>query len=128
MKLPGILWALPVTLPALFCAALFCTRRASLQYREGAFDCSGPSVARALEWLPTNGRVSAITIGHVIFSRDDDTAVKWCAHERIHVRQYERWGVFFPLAYAAASAIAWSKGERAYYDNVFEREARQQGC
>ena len=125
MKLPGILWAMPITLPALLCAALFCTCRASLRYRDGAFDCAGASVARVLTWLPTNGQVSAITIGHVIFSRDDATAVKWCAHERIHTRQYERWGVFFPLAYVTASAIAWTRGQCPYRDNIFEREARQ---
>lgn len=127
MKILGILWASPVTLPALLIAMLFCSRHANLRYRQGAIDCSGPSVARALTWLPTRGQVVAITFGHVIFSRDENTAATWCAHERTHVSQYERWGIFFPPAYAIASAIAWTHGQCPYRDNMFEREARQSG-
>jgi hypothetical protein len=48
------------------------------------------------------------------------------AHERAHVRQYERWGIFFLPAYLLASAGAWLRGAAPYADNVFERQARRQ--
>jgi hypothetical protein len=41
------------------------------------------------------------------------------------VRQYERWGILFPILYVASSAIALLRGGSAYRDNVFEREAFQ---
>ncbi len=49
------------------------------------------------------------------------------AHEHAHVRQCERWGVLFPLAYVVAGLYAAFRARRftAYYwDNAFEREAR----
>jgi hypothetical protein len=45
------------------------------------------------------------------------------AHERVHVRQYERWGPLFVPLYLAASIWAAVNGGDAYYDNPFEREA-----
>ena len=64
-----------------------------------------------------------MTLGHVVLGRDRE-ALEWSrAHERVHVRQCERWGPFFLPAYGVASLIAMSRGERAYRDNAFEREA-----
>jgi len=40
------------------------------------------------------------------------------------VRQYERWGVFFLLAYPAASLLAAWQGGHFYRDNCFEVQAR----
>ncbi len=45
------------------------------------------------------------------------------AHERVHVRQYERWGPLFLPAYLAASLCAVARGRHAYFGNCFEREA-----
>ena len=45
------------------------------------------------------------------------------AHERVHVRQYERLGaLFFPL-YVGSSLVQWLRGRDPYFDNHFEREA-----
>jgi hypothetical protein len=69
------------------------------------------------------GGASAMTLGHVVLGRDLD-ALEWSRdHERIHVRQAERWGPLFLPAYGVASLIAWIKGGSAYRDNCFEREA-----
>lgn len=68
-------------------------------------------------------RVEAITLGHVIVARDVETADRMRTHEQVHVRQYERWGMIFPLAYLVASAIAVIRGDCAYRGNAFEREA-----
>ena len=44
-------------------------------------------------------------------------------HERIHVRQCERWGPLFLPAYLLASAFIALRGGNPYLDNPFEREA-----
>jgi hypothetical protein len=46
------------------------------------------------------------------------------AHERAHVRQFERWGVLLLVLYPLAGVLAWARGGHPYRDNVFEREAR----
>ena len=69
------------------------------------------------------GGASAMTLGHVVIGRDA-SALQWSrAHERVHVRQCERWGPFFLPAYFAGLLIAVVRGGRAYRDNPFEREA-----
>jgi hypothetical protein len=70
-------------------------------------------------------RPAAMTLGHVILAVDQPTLDRWRAHERVHVRQAERWGPLFPLAYAAASAAAWGRGKDPYLENFFELEAQQ---
>ena len=47
------------------------------------------------------------------------------AHEQAHVRQYERWGVFFFVAYPAASLWQLLRCRRPYIDNWFEVQARE---
>lgn len=70
---------------------------------------------------------SAITLGHVVLGLDADVLARVRAHEQVHVRQYERWGALFLLAYPAASLYQWLRGRDAYRDNPFEREARAKG-
>jgi hypothetical protein len=69
-----------------------------------------------------------LTLGHVVLARDLPALQQTRAHERVHVRQYERWGPFFLPAYAAASLWALSRGRHPYVDNWFEREARQRAA
>jgi hypothetical protein len=67
----------------------------------------------------------AITFGHVIVAVTEAELGRCHQHEREHVRQYERWGPFFFVAYAASSAWQVLKGRRAYWDNYFEVQARK---
>jgi len=54
----------------------------------------------------------------------DREALAWSrAHERVHVKQAERWGPLFLPAYGVGSIIALLRGGRAYRDNPFEKEA-----
>jgi hypothetical protein len=46
------------------------------------------------------------------------------AHERAHVRQFERWGMLLLVLYPLAGLLAWMGGGNPYHDNLFEREAR----
>ena len=70
--------------------------------------------------LPFN----AITFGHLIAAVDAAELERLRAHERVHVAQYERWGVLFFVAYPLASLGPWLRGGRAYLDNRFEVQAR----
>ena len=66
----------------------------------------------------------AITLGHVIVAATPQELDRLRAHELVHVRQYERWGLFFFAAYATSSLWQLLRGRRAYWDNHFEIEAR----
>ena len=69
------------------------------------------------------GGASAMTLGHVVLGRDKKLLEMTRRHERVHVRQCERWGPLFIPAYLIACAVAFLSGRRAYEDNPFEREA-----
>jgi hypothetical protein len=72
--------------------------------------------------------IAAITFGHVVLGSNDRALDESRAHERVHVRQYERWGAIFPLAYLAASVAAAARGLSPYGGNAFERQAfREEG-
>ncbi len=74
-------------------------------------------------WLLRRVGASAMTLGHVVLARDSD-AHEWSReHERVHVRQVERWGPLFLPAYGIASLLAWARGAHYYFDNPFEIEA-----
>lgn len=66
----------------------------------------------------------AITFGHVVIGLSEHHLECLRAHEHEHVRQYERWGIFFFLAYPASSLYQWVRGNNAYRDNWFEVRAR----
>ncbi|HVE90141.1 MAG TPA: signal peptide prediction [Burkholderiaceae bacterium] len=67
----------------------------------------------------------AITFGHVIVAVTEAELVRYREHERVHVRQYARWGPFFPVAYVATAVWQLFNGRRAYWDNYFEVQARK---
>ena len=76
--------------------------------------------------FPFCGPVAAITLGHVVLGVSADALNATRTHERVHVRQYERWGILFLVLYPLAGVHAWMKGGNPYLDNVFERQARGQ--
>ncbi len=67
----------------------------------------------------------AIALGHVIVAIGREELDGMRSHEQVHVRQYERWGIFFFPAYAASSLWQLVRGRDAYWDNHFEVEARR---
>ena len=69
------------------------------------------------------GGASAMTLGHVVLGRDPELLDLTRSHERVHVRQYERWGPLFIPAYLGVMLILMARGRRPYEDNPFEREA-----
>lgn len=126
MRLWFYLWALPVsTLGALF-ALLARATGGRFQWMDGVLEASGGWPAAWLRHgFPYSGPVAAITLGHVVLGISDDALNLTRAHERVHVGQYERWGILFLLLYPLASALAWMRGGHPYLDNLFERQARE---
>lgn len=68
--------------------------------------------------------LGAITLGHVVLGGSTHTLSQLRAHEQEHVRQYERWGPVFFLAYPASSLIQLLRGRHPYWFNHFEVQAR----
>jgi len=116
-------WASPNTLfGAVLGLAVLCTG-GRLRLLSGTAEFSGGCIGRLIERLPPALRFSAITFGHVVLGSSEAVMPVVRAHERVHVRQYERWGVFFLPAYLLSSGWEAARGRRAYRDNYFEREA-----
>ena len=122
-------WAAPTTAAGLpFVLAAVASRRGgSAAIVDGVVEVSGGPATwflRSVTPRVTGGRgASAMTLGHVVIGRDADDLARTRPHERVHVRQVERWGPLFLPAYLAASATAWRRGGHYYNDNAFEREA-----
>lgn len=120
-------WALPATLLGLLMAGL-ALRRGRVRVIDGVLEAHGPWLRWALTTcVPLPGGAAAITLGHVVLGQNEHALEHTRAHERVHVRQYERWGVFLLPAYLVASVYATLSGGHYYFDNAFEREASADG-
>lgn len=117
-------WPLPITLFGTVLGLIILIFGGTFRRQGIALEGSGGPAAGVLWLFSPRGRIEAITLGHVIIARNAAMADALRPHEHAHVRQYERWGVLFPLAYLAAGAWAHLQGGCAYRDNCFEREAR----
>lgn len=118
-----IVWASPYSLVGLVIGGVGMLTGGSGRLRAGALEFYGGSTAWLVRHLPTGPYTLGMTLGHVIIGQ---TAVGLdiCAlHERVHVRQFERWGPLMGPAYLLASAWQWAIGRNAYRDNPFEVQA-----
>jgi hypothetical protein len=126
-----VAWALPVSMFALILLPL-AIRRAHWRVTGGALEVTSPALGWFLRsaWarvLSGGCGFAAATVGSVIVARDEAALACCRMHERVHVRQCERWGPLFPLAYVAAGlwvALKLRSLRSYYWDNPFEREAR----
>jgi len=123
------LWAGPTTCIGLVLVILAITSGGSARVVDGVIEAEGGLVEIFLRrivglWLP--GGASAMTLGHVVIARNRACHDRTRAHERVHVRQCQRWGPLFLPAYLAASAAMFLMRKNAYRDNPFEREAFSQ--
>jgi hypothetical protein len=118
------LWALPTTCVGLVAVLLTLATRGRAKAVQGCLECHGGFATWLLaKATPLPGGANAMTLGHVILGLDKD-CLDWSReHEHVHVRQAERWGVFFLPAYLGASAWLWLRGKDAYRENPFEKEA-----
>jgi hypothetical protein len=112
-------WAAPWTAAGLLAALPAWAFGAHLARRDGTIEAHGGRLGD----FASRGCFGAITLGHVILACDGPTLEALRRHERVHVRQYEAWGLLFVPAYLLASAWVWCRGGRAHADNPFERAA-----
>jgi hypothetical protein len=126
LRLLGYLWALPVTLPGVLAAIIARGSGGTLQQVDGVLESAGGWPAWVLRrGFPFSGAVAAITLGHVVVGVSLGALTATRAHERAHVRQFERWGMLLLVLYPLAGLLAWMGGGNPYRDNLFEREARR---
>ena len=118
-------WAFPTTfLGLLFLPLALLSRAGGARVVDGVLELHGGPVAWFLRRCTLlRGGASAMTLGHVVLGRDATLLDLTRSHERVHVRQCERWGPLFIPAYLLASALVFFRGGRPYEDNPFEREA-----
>lgn len=122
------IWASPNSLVGLLFVPIVVFGRGGIQLVDGVIELYGPLLSLVLRhcvFMP--GGASAMTLGHVVLGRDRESLSATRAHERVHVRQYERWGPAFMPAYLLASVWALMSGAGPYYGNRFEREALENG-
>lgn len=123
LRLLAYVWAFPTTaLGLVFVPESLLS--GGVRFVDGVVEVHG----RVVRWFLTHctilqGGASAMTLGHVVLARSRAVHDATRCHERVHVRQCERWGPLFIPAYLVISAVLWLRGLRAYEDNPFEREA-----
>ncbi len=117
-------WALPATSVGLALVAVALVTGARATVVDGVIEAhSGVLETFLRRWVPLRGGASAMTLGHVVVGRDAGALARTRAHERVHVKQAERWGLFFIPAYVLASIVVVMRGGHYYRDNRFERDA-----
>ncbi len=119
----GYAWAAPATLLGLAAALLARAAGADAIIIDGVLEVGGGRLERVLSRLPRPLRFQAITLGHVIIGTSHSALAACRRHERVHVRQYERWGIFFFPLYLGSSLWQLARGRDPYRDNHFERQA-----
>jgi hypothetical protein len=118
------LWALPTTAIGLLCLPLALFGGGRVRIVRGVIEMHGPAIEWVLRRLvPIEGGASAMTLGHVVIGRNQICLDLSRDHERVHVRQCERWGPLFIPAYLLSSVVLRLRGKDAYRENPFEREA-----
>jgi hypothetical protein len=98
-------------------------RGGQIERRNGVVLVTGGQVPFLLRGFRNLSGGAAMTLGHVIFARDQQCLNKSLNHELVHVRQFERWGPFcLPASWAIALWLRL-RGFDPYLDHPFEREA-----
>ncbi len=118
-----VLWVSPYSLLGLGIGSLGMLLGGRGRFRDGAFEFYEGGTARFVRRLPTGPTTAGFTLGHVILGQTGDGLELVGKHERIHMRQFERWGPLMGPAYLGASAWLWWQGRDPYRDNPFEVEA-----
>ena len=116
-------WASPATALGLLLGLFAIISGGRLRFRGGVTEVSGGLVG----WLLRGNRFwqggAAMALGHVILARDAISLERSRPHEFVHVRQFERWGVFLlPASLLIVWWLAW-KGYDSHLDHPFEQEA-----
>jgi len=123
-KLLLYVWVAPGSCVGLTAAMFALVRGGRWSIVDGVLEVSSDRITQQLGRISAvGGPISAITLGHVVVGASQQDLDRTRIHERVHVRQYERWGPLFIPAYLLASAGIWLRGGHPYLDNPFEVEA-----
>lgn len=125
LRVAALLWAAPNSVIGLPLAALGLLPGGSVRLRDGALECVVGTLPQRLRTWGDRLGIEVITFGHVVVAGSHALMSASRQHERVHVRQYERYGPFFLPVYAASSVLALARGRHPYSHNRFEREARR---
>jgi hypothetical protein len=123
-RIAGYTWAGPATLLGLAVAAVALACGARGRSERGVLEVCGGRLATWLARLPGVRHFEAVTLGHVVLADSRQALERQRAHERAHVRQFERWGVLLLPLYVTAAAVEVLRGRHPHRDNLFERQAR----
>jgi hypothetical protein len=116
-------WAFPVTCLGLAFIPLALVSGGAVSLLDGVLEVEGGLLNKLLSRISSRFSIDALTLGHVILGQNLESLSRCRDHERIHVRQYERWGPVFPFLYLLSSGWAWMRGRDPYAENRFEKEA-----
>jgi hypothetical protein len=118
VRVAAYLWASPNTCIGIAAGLILGGR---FRIVDGVVEIHGQRVAKLLNrfWVPA----AAITLGHAVLGQSNRWLLRTRSHERVHVRQYERWGPFFIPAYLTVSLILYARGRDGYSSNPFEIQA-----
>jgi hypothetical protein len=120
-----LLWYAPCSLLGLLFALPVLLGGGRVQWTQGALEVSHRATvaacSRRMRRLPFRG----IVFGHVILAVTAEELRYIGPHERVHVEQYGRWGLFFLPAYALSSLWQLVRGRDPYWHNHFEVDARR---
>ena len=120
----GLLWASPCSVVGMVLAVLLLLAGGQARWSAGALEVTYRQSEAGCGRLASNLAFRGIVFGHVILAVTRDELLRIGPHERVHVEQYERWGVLFFFAYGASSLWQLLQGRSAYWDNHFEVQAR----
>jgi len=117
-------WALPNTLIGLTFIPFALLQGGRAKVVRGVVEAHGGMITGILSRrFPFGVCATAMTLGHVVWGRDQESLDYTREHERVHVGQCERWGPLFLPLYFLGSLVAKLRGQNYYLDNPFEREA-----
>lgn len=122
-KLITYTWAFPNTFLGILFGLVMIVLGGKVRIVAGAIEFHGGRMGNFFATRPHPFCFSAITFGHVILGTCHTELCALRTHEHVHVRQYERWGIFFLPAYALSSLWEVCHGRNGYRNNYFERQA-----
>lgn len=123
LKLLVVVWASPYSGLGICIGSIGMVFGGKGRFRDGAIEFYEGGTKWFVRRLPLGAITAGFTLGHVILGQTAAGLEVVGDHERVHVRQFERWGPLMGPAYLLASAFMWVVGKDAYRDNPFEVEA-----
>jgi len=122
-KLIAYAWVAPNTALGLLLGLVMISLGGRVHFIDGVAEFHGGRVGNFFASRSHPFCFGAITVGHVILATCHNELSALRVHEHVHVRQYERWGIFFLPAYALSSMWELCHGRNGYWNNCFEKQA-----